>query len=62
MVKQFYLVLVGVVFSVVFSVCVFGEYAVENAFPDLEFEDPVGIYHAGDGSNRLFVVEQQGCR
>lgn len=36
------------------------EYNVENAFPSLSFEDPVGIYHAGDNSNRLFVIEQQG--
>ena len=33
---------------------------IENAFPNLSFEDPVGIYHAGDNSNRLFVLEQQG--
>ena len=36
------------------------DYNVENAFPNLSFEDPVGIYHAGDNSNRLFVLEQQG--
>ena len=36
------------------------EYNVENAFPSLSFEDPVGIYHAGDNSNRLFIIEQQG--
>ena len=36
------------------------EYAVENAFPNLSFTDPVGIYHAGDGTDRLFVLEQPG--
>ena len=36
------------------------EYNVENAFPNLSFEDPVGIYTANDGSDRLFVVEQPG--
>ena len=35
-------------------------YAVEVAFPNLVFDAPVGIYNAGDGSNRLFVVEQAG--
>ncbi|WP_164103352.1 PQQ-dependent sugar dehydrogenase [Candidatus Laterigemmans baculatus] len=30
------------------------------AFPQLQFERPVELTHAGDGSNRLFVVEQQG--
>jgi len=33
-------------------------YSVVNAFPDLSFNNPVGIYHAGD--NRLFVLEQPG--
>ena len=36
------------------------EYNIENAFPNLSFEDPVGIYKADDGSNRLFVIEQRG--
>ena len=36
------------------------EYSIENAFPSLSFEDPVGIYNAGDNSNRIFVIEQQG--
>jgi len=35
-------------------------YSVENAFPNLSFTDPVGIYQAGDGTNRLFVLEQPG--
>ncbi len=30
------------------------------AFPHLRFEFPVDIAHAGDGSNRLFVVGQNG--
>ena len=38
----------------------YSEYQFENAFPNLTFVDPVGIHHAGDGSNRLFVVEQEG--
>jgi len=36
------------------------EYTVENAFPNLSFTDPVGIYHADDGTGRLFVIEQPG--
>ncbi len=31
-----------------------------QAFPNLSFEQPVDIQHAGDGTNRLFVVEQSG--
>ena len=37
-----------------------GVYFVEDAFPNLSFTDPVGIYDAGDGSGRLFVLEQPG--
>ncbi len=33
---------------------------VEPAFPALVFNRPVQATHAGDGSNRLFVVEKQG--
>ena len=36
------------------------EYDIEVAFPNLTFDDPVGIYHAGDGTDRLFVLEQPG--
>ena len=47
------------IISIIFSI-LFAEYSTSNAFPNLSFEDPVGIYHAGDGSNRIFVLEQQG--
>ena len=33
---------------------------VEHAFPALKFERPLELVHAGDGSGRLFVVEQGG--
>lgn len=32
----------------------------KNAFPSLTFPDPVGFQHAGDGTNRMFVVRQTG--
>ncbi len=35
-------------------------YDIENAFPNLTFSDPVGIYDSGDGTDRLFVVEKGG--
>ena len=31
-----------------------------RAFPLLTFKRPVGLTHAGDGSDRLFVIEQRG--
>ncbi|WP_373330765.1 PQQ-dependent sugar dehydrogenase [Salmonirosea aquatica] len=36
------------------------EWKLINAFPNLTFERPVEFTHAGDGSNRLFVLEQEG--
>ena len=36
------------------------EYTIANAFPSLSFQDPVGIYHSGDATNRIFVLEQEG--
>lgn len=33
---------------------------IEQAFPELTFQQPVDIQNAADGSNRLFVVEQSG--
>src|SRR5690606_19046138 len=36
------------------------EFEVEVAFPNLAFDMPVDLQHAGDGSGRLFVVEQRG--
>ena len=32
----------------------------ERAFPNLDFERPIVVTHAGDGSDRLFVAEQEG--
>lgn len=32
----------------------------ERAFPQLRFERPLELTHAGDGSDRVFVVEQRG--
>ena len=32
----------------------------ERAFPNLEFRRPIVVTHAGDGSNRVFVAEQEG--
>ncbi len=38
----------------------FAQYQTEEAFPNLTFNAPVDVQHAGDGTNRLFVVEQGG--
>jgi glucose/arabinose dehydrogenase len=47
-------------FLVASSEMAVSQYTLENAFPALSFSRPVDLQHAGDGSNRLFVVEQAG--
>lgn len=37
------------------------EYTVVAAFPNLSFSRPVDLQHAGDNTNRIFVVEQAGA-
>lgn len=37
-----------------------GAPGLREAFPNLTFNQPLDLQHAGDGSNRLFVVEQGG--
>ncbi len=36
------------------------QYNFQIAFPNLTFSNPLYLDHAGDGSNRIFVVEQAG--
>ncbi len=38
-----------------------GPVSLVNAFPNLQFNGPVVLTHAGDGSNRLFVAERGGA-
>ena len=37
-----------------------GTYVAVTAFPNLSFPRPVDLQHAGDNTNRIFVVEQAG--
>jgi len=43
-----------------FTSFLWSEYNMENAFPNLTFDNPVGIYHSGDNTNRIFILEQEG--
>jgi len=36
------------------------QYTIENAFPNLSFSDALYITNSDDGTNRIFVVEQDG--
>ncbi len=46
--------------SCLLSQQVFAQISIQQAFPGLIFTRPVDLQHAGDGSDRLFVVEQRG--
>jgi hypothetical protein len=35
-------------------------FTIQDAFPDLQFKRPLDFQNAGDGSGRVFVVEQGG--
>lgn len=53
--------LMGLVLALA-SLCqpVSGQIELQQAFPALSFTRPVDLQHPGDGTNRLFVVEQRG--
>ncbi len=36
------------------------QFTLQNAFPNLTFSSPVFLTHAGDGTDRIFVIEQAG--
>ncbi|HEY6625448.1 MAG TPA: glucose sorbosone dehydrogenase, partial [Ignavibacteriaceae bacterium] len=36
------------------------QFTLQNAFPNLTFSSPVFLTHAGDNTNRIFVIEQAG--
>jgi len=35
-------------------------FTIQDAFPGLKFKRPLGLQNTGDGSGRVFVVEQDG--
>ena len=43
-----------------FTVSANAQFSLEDAFPNLSFTDPVDLRHPGDGTDRLFAVEQSG--
>ena len=52
----------SIVLLAVFSMAsaAYGQFELEPAFSELSFRRPVDLQHAGDGADRLFVVEQAG--
>jgi glucose/arabinose dehydrogenase len=37
-----------------------GQYTLQNAFPNLSFDQALFLTHSGDGTNRIFVIERDG--
>ncbi len=52
--------LVMLLFFLLIPLYLFAQVELEPAFPNLKFNHPVDLQCAGDGSGRIFVVEQQG--
>jgi glucose/arabinose dehydrogenase len=54
--KKIYFILI----IALFSGHTFAQYTLVNAFPSLSFTSPVFLTHSGDGTNKIFVVQQGG--
>ncbi|RMH76428.1 MAG: glucose sorbosone dehydrogenase, partial [Calditrichaeota bacterium] len=52
-------ILPGIIFGIQLQIAQV-QFEVRQAFPNLSFVQPVDLQNAGDGTNRLFVVEQRG--
>lgn len=55
--KTFYLLLICFLLVTDKSLC---QFQLQEAFPNLSFSNPLFLTHSGDGTNRIFVVEQTG--
>ena len=48
-----------IIISLMLISFIWSDYSIEEAYPNLTFIDPVGIYHPNDNTNRIFVLEQE---
>jgi len=46
--------------SMMMCINIKAQYVLQNAFPNFTFNNPLFLTNAGDGTNRVFVVEQAG--
>lgn len=56
MVRKIFLCLI----FLILSENIFAQFSLENAFPNLSFSSALFLNHAGDGTNKIFIVEQAG--
>jgi len=52
--------LISVILLSHFNLNTHAQIVLQNAFPNLGFSKPIDLHHAGDGTNRIFIVEQEG--
>jgi glucose/arabinose dehydrogenase len=55
-----YFIFFQIIFLILSGTFLNAQIDLEIAFPNLSFTRPVDLRHAGDNSNRLFVIEQRG--
>jgi len=55
-----YKLILSLLISLMIALNVSAQFSLENAFPNLTFNDPLDLQNSGDGTNRIFVVEQAG--
>ncbi len=58
--RSFHLLLLSIGLLALHQSNAVGQVQLTNAFPALSFTQPIFLTHAGDGSNRIFVVQQDG--
>lgn len=57
MTKKLLNILIVLIFA---GTSIYAQYTLQNAFPNLTFSSPVFLTHAGDSTDRIFVIEQVG--
>jgi glucose/arabinose dehydrogenase len=53
-------ILVTITLTLCFKTNLYGQFVLYNAFPNINFVDPVGLQNSGDNTNRIFVIERAG--
>ena len=57
MIRNFFMVIIFLLFA---GISINAQFMLEDAYPNLTFSNPIFLTHADDGTNRVFVVEQEG--
>jgi len=55
-----YKLILSFAISLLIASNVSAQFSLENAFPNLSFNDPLDLQNSGDGTDRIFVVERAG--